>query len=286
MKNLAQDEFNQLFLDLDQWKDRYREDPSIGQIDSFVRICLSIVRVLVKDERLMRDACKELSFIIASPQDLVMDVSEPLVISEHGIEENLRGVMNLWNWVLEDSLIRQDPTVMLSRVPGVEMDLRLALSQLASELFVYLDLDDAFAFNAARVQVVLFLLSISSLFDELVKSIRNTGEQVITVWLSERVKNQGLQNLFAEITERPSLEELADLGGLRGKELWLIAICRRAASGTSISDSEGPLWDRALNELGMFGLLPMVESGVFTLERDVHSMERAEKIPLRLFRIK
>ena len=286
MRHVTEEEFIELFLDLESWKVRYKKKPQIGLYDNFVRICLSIARELINDERFMRAVSRELSLIIGKEQNLIVDLDEPFIGSEIGFEENLRGFKNLFNWVLEDNVIRRDPEVLLGRVPGLLMGVRSALKQLSSELFIYFDLDDAFSLNAPRVEVVLFLQAVSEIFDELMGSVPLSGRQVMTTWLTQRIKNQGLKSFLEDAWKKTGSKELSGVSGLQAKELWILTICKRAASHPCIGKAEEPIWEVALKELGMFGLMPLVESGIFSLEEEKHAYEPLEKSPFRLFRIK
>lgn len=288
MTSVLQEEINRLFMRLYQWRSEHSDRRDMMSHDDFIRTSLGIVSMLVDDERLEHAISRDLSIVMDPPSELSLPVNlvESFVAVENELEESLRGFSSLLNWVLEENIIRREPLDSLMKVPGIDDNIANHFSQLCSSLIAYFDLEDAFNFTARKTPTVLFLLALTELYDELFCHRDISGQLVIAQWLKWRAKNEGLKRLYENAMKYHDIKCLLDDGVDKTCELLLIMICLRVARGESITKTEAPVLDEALNKFSMLGLSPLVDSGFLSVEdEDLHEKQMG-KTAAKILRVK
>lgn len=255
---------NQLFLALNQWsKSKHAVVIDNSSCDQLAQICLKIICILVNNNQLGKTISRHLSLMFDIPKEL--NYRNELINSfkniEENLEDNLRGFSNLLDFVLQEDQVQRMPAVILDQIDNLSAVLSGRFNQLAKQLEVYLDLEEAFLLKTPKAAVVLFVLALADIYIELTQLHKLHCYAIIARWLKQRVRDTHLYLLY-----KNSLRMIIKKPMELGKDLLIIMLCLRIAHGDKILATEAAWLDRLLISAGMLGLQPLLDAGFLAVE--------------------
>jgi hypothetical protein len=268
VSSVAQEELNKLFLKLNEWR-QIHDSHDIYSFETFAHLSLHIAHALVDDRRLAVQIGKYLHLLTTKKNESLQDeLGRSFIILEHGLEASLRGFSNLLNWVLEENVLGRDPSSILKAVPNLDKKIADRFLQLSDALSAYFDLDEAFLLKTPKTLVLLFLHSLTGLYDDYIKDNPQGGKLLIKRWLKERVPDQTIKSLYESAQRRHKLSWVVNPAGPFAKELLLFMVCLKIAQKTPVTKNEANTIDETLNKFGMLGLCPLLDSGFLSMEQE------------------
>jgi hypothetical protein len=286
--SVAQDNINELFLKLYQWRNIKSWANKKKSLDQLAIISLEIASILLDSPPILKSIATQLSIIYDCKKipPIHAELLDSLQVIESKLEANLRGFSFLLDAVLEEEIIQRDPVYLLKKVPGVDDLIVDCFNQLSLLIEAYLDLNEVFVLNDPKLATVIFLLSLSAIYEALIRPKKCLSQMVINDWLATHVKNKHIQYLYDSSLKIISLPNIGGLVLNQERDLLIIFLCFKVARCQPIRMTEAKKLDKALESVGMLGLKPLLESGFLVLEKLYGNEHLIESNHAKILRVK
>lgn len=250
-----------LFLELNEWKNRLAQKANPMACDSLALISLRITRVLLNNGQEAKIIAKHLSLVLDAYQeeDVGAVLASNILMAEKALAEDLRGFSELLQLVLSEHHLSRNSDMMLKEVQGIDRGIINCFDQFRLMLKAYFDLSMALAIEMPKATTMMFLLTISTIYNQVFGPKKNLGFFIIFRWLKERVRNDEISKLYQGLKKKNFCRSCP-------LELLVLAICHKSAKGEAFKVDEVLMFDQALNSAGMVGIGPLLDSGILVLK--------------------
>ncbi len=269
MTSNKNDNLKQYFDELNEWREE-NKGAEMAAIDELALLCLRIVTCLLNEQHLTNQISKQLLLLgdLPEPAAIEEDLLQRMKSIDEDLEENLRGFAGLMDFILEDTHVRQDPWMSLESLDNIDPTIVDDIGQLLNALIAHVDLDEAFSLSAKLSAAVLFVTGLSDVLADLMAINKRAAQEMVSLWLDERVKSKTMQALF-----RDSLL-LADFAiapierNVINKDQLVILLCLWSACARVLKLEEALFLDQALSDIGMLGVRPLIEAGFLAVDEN------------------
>ncbi|MCA9507316.1 MAG: hypothetical protein KC505_02705 [Myxococcales bacterium] len=264
MKNYSSEQLEELCERLNSWPEE-----ELDHLDAFIIHNLEIFGALTQDYDSIKNIGIELSLIVKTRPRLEECLKEQFLEIDDCLEKDLRGFSSLFDYVLEESVIRVDTCAVLNKLPQRYQVFLKPLEHLASQVAALSDLEVAFEIGKTKTIPLLFLLALQKVFSLKFAWSIEKARSILGQWLLKQKNNCCLGSIlqakidFFELysTLRHCQSEL-----IGWQEVMLAFLSEASLQRLVLPAETFVMFEGILNKMELDGLLPLLESGFISIE--------------------
>lgn len=253
-----------LFAKLYEWP-----KPDAVGLAPFVVHCLDILSVITEDHNNVKSIATSLYLILKARPTAEQKLRGEFLDIEKSLENDLRGFSSLLDLVLEENTIRLNTCEMLDKLPAKFRAEAEQFNRLVRQIDALMDLEMAFDIGRPEVLSLLFLLALEEIMS-LNFQLQGTDSRLLLLeWLKRHIPESVLGSILrADLDFDDSRSILSHCESeAPGLEAVIITFLCRASAGQMVIDADSYLLlDSAIAQVGLDGLMPLIESGFIRSE--------------------
>jgi hypothetical protein len=257
-------ELQRLFSKLHDWP-----MPQASSLVPLVLHNLDILSVITEDHSNVKSIATNLSLILKSRPNAEQKLRDQFLDIENSLENDLRGFSSLLDLVLEENTIRLDTCELLDQLPEKFQILAERFNRLVRQIDALVDLEMAFDIGHPQVLCLLFLLSFEEILGLQLSSSRREARRMMVEWLKGHIPQSILCPLLdsdIDFEDRHSVIKYCQAARPGFEDIAIVFLCRASAEQIVLPADSYAQLDAVIIQIGLDGLMPLVESGFITLE--------------------